>query len=175
MAKEYTSKFREIGVASDSNPSWGLRQDEFLPDLRGIRGVKRFREMSENDSTIGAILSAMTLMIRGTPWRVEDGSEEARDLIEWSLHNLEDNTFQEFISEVLTFLPYGFSLHEIVARPARLHPRGWVTLKKLAARAQWTIDRFDTDKNGNIKGVYQIAAQRSAYIPYSKMLHFRTT
>lgn len=175
MAKEYTSKFREIGVASDSNPSWGLRIDEFLPDLRGIRGVKRFREMSENDSTIGAILSAMTLMIRGTPWRVEDGSEEARDLIEWSLHNLEDNTFQEFISEVLTFLPYGFSLHEIVARPARLHPRGWVTLKKLAARAQWTIDRFDTDKNGDIRGVQQIAAQRSAYIPYGKLLHFRTT
>lgn len=168
-------KFQELGVASDSNPSWGIRADEFLPDLRGLRGIKRYREMSENDSTVGAILSAMTLMVRSTPWRIEDGSQEARDLVEYSLYNLEDATFQEFISEVLTFLPYGFSVHEIVARPARQNANGWVTLRKLAPRAQWTLDRFDADENGNIKGVYQIAAQRSAYIPYSKLLHFRTT
>ena len=175
MAEARVTKFKEIGVASDSNPSWGIRSDEFLPDLRGLRGIKRYREMSENDSTIGAILSAMTLMVRATKWRIEDGSEEARELVEWSLHNLEDATFQEFIAEVLTFLPYGFSIHEVVARPASKHPRGWVTLRKLAARAQWTIDRFDADENGNIKGVYQIAAQRSSFIPYGKLLHFKTT
>lgn len=175
MANEYVTKTKEIGVASDSNPSWGIRADEFLPDLRGLRGIKRYREMAENDSTIGAILAAMTLMVRATKWRIEEGSEEARELVEWSLYNMEDATFQEFIAEVLTFLPYGFSVHEIVARPANKHPKGWVTLRKLAPRAQWTIDRFDADENGNIKGVFQIAAQRSSYIPYSKLLHFRTT
>ena len=170
-----SNRYGEMGVASDSNPSWGLRIDEFLPDLRGTRGVKRYREMAENDATIGALLSAMSLMIRSTPWRVEGGSDEARDLVEWSLHNLEDSSWQETISDILTFLPYGFSLLEIVARPPGRHPKGWVTLKKLASRAQWTIDSFRADANGNLLGVYQVAAQRSTFIPYSRLLHFRTT
>jgi hypothetical protein len=79
-----------------------------------------------------------------------------------------------FLSDVLSFLPYGFSLFEIVAAPPSRHPQGWVTLKKLAPRAQWTIDRFETNRNGDIQGVWQTATTSSGFIPYSKLLHFRT-
>lgn len=169
------NRFTEMGVASDNDPSWGLRQDEFLPDLRGVRGIKRLREMSENDSTIGAILAAMSLMVRSTPWRVEGGSDEARNLVDYSLHHMQEASFQDFIGDVLSFLTYGFSLFEIVARPARQDPNGWVTLKKLAPRAQWTIDRFITDERNDIVAVQQLAAQKGTRIPYGKLLHFRTT
>ena len=178
------SRYQELGVASDYDPRWGLRGDEFLADLRGTRGIKRLREMASNDPIIGAILAAMDLMIRSTPWRFEGGSDEARELVEFSLHNMQDQTFEEFISDVLSFLPFGFSVFEIVARPPRAsalpsdsmaRERGWVTLKKLAPRAQWTVDRFDTNDNGDLLGVWQLSAQKSAYIPYGKMLHFRTT
>ncbi len=170
------SRYATLGVNSDYDPKWGLRQDEFLTDLRGERGVRRLREMSENDPVFGAILSAMDLMIRSTPWRIEGGSEEARELVDDSLHHLEDVTFEMFISDVLSFLPYGFSVFEIVARRPAADPKrkGRVTLKALAPRAQWTIDRFETDRTGKILGVWQLAATGSTYIPYSKMLHFRT-
>jgi hypothetical protein len=168
------SRYAEIGVASDFNPSWGLRADEFLPDMRGERGIKRLREMATNDPIIGAILSAMDLMIRATQVRIEGGSDEARELVDYSLHNMQDQTFEMFISDVLSFLPYGFSLFEIVAAPPSKHPQGWVTLKKLAPRAQWTIDRFETNEYGDILGVWQTATTKSGYIPYSKLLHFRT-
>lgn len=167
-------RYSELGVASDTDPRYGLRQDEFVNDLRGQRGIKRLREMASNDAIIGAILSAMDLMIRSTPVRIEGGTEEARDLIEYSLHNMQGATFEMFISDALSFLPYGFSLFEIVARPPSQHPKGWVTLKKLAPRAQWTIERFESNSNGDILGVYQTATTRSAYIPISKLLHFRT-
>jgi hypothetical protein len=167
-------RYSEIGVSSDYDPSWGIRADEFLPDMRGERGIRRLREMATNDPIIGAILSAMDLMIRATEVRIEGGSDEANELVKYALYNMEDQTFEMFISDVLSFLPYGFSLFEIVAAPPSKHPKGWVTLKKLAPRAQWTIDRFDTTRNGDIKGVYQTSTVHTGFIPYGKLLHFRT-
>lgn len=168
------SRYAELGVASDFDPSWGLRQDEFITDLRGERGIQRLREMATNDPIVGAILSAMDLMIRAVPVRVEGGTDRARELIEYSIHHMPDQTFEMFISDVLSFLPYGFSLFEIVARRPSENPNGWVTLKKLAPRAQWTIDHFETDRNGDVLGVWQTATTRSSYLPYEKLLHFRT-
>ena len=171
---EKASRYATLGVDSDTSPNWGIRLDEFIPDLRGQRGIKRLREMAQNDPIVGAILSAMDLMIRSTPWRVEGGSAQAAELVDYSLHQMEDTTFEMFLSDVLSFLPYGFSLFEIVARPPSGHPNGWVTLRKLAPRAQWTIERFEVDRTGRILGVWQTATTGSSYIPYTKMLHFRT-
>jgi phage gp29-like protein len=168
------SRYATLGVDSDYSPNWGIRQDEFLPDLRGERGIKRLREMAQNDPIVGAILSAMDLMIRSTPWRIEGGSQMGKDLVEYCLHHMEDTTFEMVLSDILSFLPYGFSLFEIVARPPGQHPDGWITLRKLAPRAQWTIERFEVDRTGRILGVWQSATTGSAYIPYSKLLHFRT-
>jgi hypothetical protein len=167
-------RYSEIGVASDYDPRWGLRGDEFLADMRGERGIKRLREMATNDPIIGAILSAMDLMIRATEVRIEGGSDTANELVTYSLYNMQDQSFEDFISDVLSFLPYGFSLFEIVAAPPSKHPQGWVTLKKLAPRAQWTVSHFETTRNGDILGVYQTSTLHSGFIPYSKLLHFRT-
>ena len=168
------SRYATLGVDSDYDPSWGLRQDEFIPDLRGERGIKRLREMATNDPVISAVLSAMDLMIRSTPWRIEGGSTQANELVDYCLHNLEDATFEMFLSDVLSFLPYGFSLFEIIARRPEQHPQGWVTLRRLAPRAQWTIDHFETDRQGRVLGVYQTSTLHNGFIPYSKLLHFRT-
>lgn len=165
-------KFQELGVASDYDPSWGIRQDEFITELRGTQGIKKYREMRENDPVIGAILMAMDMMLRSVQWRVEGGTEKGRDYVESEIYGMEDRTWEEFISDVLSFLPYGFSLFEIVMKR---RADGLIGLKKLAPRAQWTIDRFETNDNGDIKGVWQIAARKNSYIPYSKVLHFRTS
>ena len=168
------SRYTTIGVDSDYSPNWGIRLDEFVPDLRGERGLKRLREMATNDPIVGALLSAMDLMIRSTPWRIEGGSDEANELTTYCLHNLEDATFEMFLSDVLSFLPFGFSVFEVIARRPAQHPRGWVTLRRLAPRAQWTIDRFQVDRQGRIEGVYQTSTLGSGFIPYAKLLHFRT-
>lgn len=164
--------FVELGVASDSDPNWGLRLDDFIPQLRGTQGVRKFREMSENDSLIGAILQSMTMMLRSIEWRVEGGTEEAQEFVRSVMHGMSDKSWEEFIADVLTFLPYGFSLFEMVPRR---DSDGLIRMKKLAGRAQWTIERFEVKENGDIQGVWQTAARRNAYIPYPRLLHFRTT
>lgn len=166
------SRYKELGVASDYNPSWGLRQDEFVTQLRGRQGVKKYREMSENDAVIGAILHSMTMMIRSIEWRVEGESDEANDFVRSVMFGMDDKSWEEFISDVLTMLPYGFSVFEMVPRRDK---DGLIRMKKLAGRSQWTIDRFETNQNGDVLGVWQVAAQKNVFIPYPRLLHFRTT
>lgn len=165
-------RFQELGVSSDSDPRWGLRQDEFITELRGTRGTKKFREMRENDPIVGAILMAMDMMIRAVDWRIEGEDQAGNDFLESVINSMDTATFEEFISDVLSFLPYGFSVFEIVWK--RRPEDGRIGIAKLAPRAQWTIDRFETTDTGEITGVWQMATQKSVFIPYEKVLHFRT-
>ena len=164
--------FTELGVSSDSRPDWGIRQDEFVVQLRGRQGIRKYREMAENDPIVGAILQSMTMMLRSIEWRVEGASDNSAEFVRSVMHGMGDKSWEEFIADVLTMLPYGFSLFEMVPRR---DSDGLIRMKKLAGRAQWTIDRFETRENGDILGVWQVAAQKNVYIPYPKLLHFRTT
>ena len=164
--------FTELGVSSDSRPDWGIRQDEFVVQLRGRQGIRKYREMAENDPIVGAILQSMTMMLRSIEWRVEGASDNSAEFVRSVMHGMGDKSWEEFIADVLTMLPYGFSLFEMVPRR---DSDGLIRMKKLAGRAQWTIDRFETRENGDILGVWQVAAQKNVYIPYPKLLHFRPT
>ncbi len=164
-------KFTELGVATDYDPSYGLRQDEFITQLRGTQGIKKYREMKENDPIVGAILTAMDMMLRAVTWRVEGDDAESREFVESVMHDMDNATWEAFISDALSFLPYGFAVFEIVMKRRK---DGRIGIKKLAPRAQWTIDRFNTTPQGDILGVWQIAAQKNVYLPYKKLLHFRT-
>ena len=57
----------------------GQFYEEFLPELSGMRGIKVFQEMKENDDTVGAILFAIKMMIRQVEWHVEPGGDSAKD------------------------------------------------------------------------------------------------
>lgn len=57
----------------------GVIYEEFLPELRGSRGVEIYREMSENDDVVGAILYAIEMLVRQTDWIVEPGGGTAKD------------------------------------------------------------------------------------------------
>lgn len=176
----------ELGVAGGYNTQGYMKLEEFIPALRGNKAIKKYREMRENDPIIGATLTAMDMLIRAVEWKFE-GTEEAVTFAE-SLFEDMDGTFEDFLSEVLSFLPYGFSFFEVVYKrrmgrspntPTNYskYDDGMIGIRKLAPRAQWTIDRFDVTEAGDILGVYQNAPYTSGmvYIPISKGLLFRTT
>lgn len=195
MAKAPTkaTATRELGAAGNYGRDDQLRPDEFLPKLRGLNATRTFREMKDNDPTIGAILMAFEMLLRAAEFRVDAANEspeaeEAKLFVEQCFDDME-GTVDDFLAEVLTFLPFGFSVFEVVYKtrggrktddPARYSQfdDGRYGIRKLAPRAQWTIDRFLTDENGSITGVRQSALSLklgSVDIPASKMLHFRTS
>lgn len=89
----------------------GIFYEEFLPELRGIRGVRVYEEMSENDDVCGAILFAIKMLIRQASWSVRAASSSAVDkraaeFVESCLHDMQ-STWTDTISEILSFLTYG--------------------------------------------------------------------
>lgn len=184
---------RELGASGNYGMNDQLRPDEFLPKLRGINATRTFREMKDNDPIIGAILMSFEMLMRAAEFRVDAANEtpeaeDAKIFVEQCFEDME-GTVDDFLAEVLTFMPFGFSVFEVVYKtrsgrqsedPARYSQfdDGRYGIRKLAPRAQWTIDRFLTDENGTITGVRQSALSLklgSVDIPASKMLHFRTS
>ena len=91
----------------------GVIYEEFLPELRGSRGVEIYREMSENDDVVGAILYAIEMLVRQTDWIVEPGGgtakdREAAEFVQSCMDDMQ-STWVDTVSEILSFLTYGWS------------------------------------------------------------------
>jgi hypothetical protein len=152
--------------------------------------VRVYKEMSENDSVIGAILFVIDMLIRQVPWRVQAGGsdlkdEEAKVFLESCLLDM-SSTWEDTISEIMSFLIYGFSYHEIVYKRRLGDSRdptkksrftdGRIGWRKMPIRAQETLWRWLFDEGGGIQGMIQLPPPDYQYrtIPIEKALLFRT-
>lgn len=168
----------------------GVIYEEFLPELRGKRGIEVYREMSENDDVVGAILFAIEMLVRQTKWNVEPAGSTAKDreaaeFVESCMNDMQD-TWIDTISEILSFITYGWSYHEIVykrrmgntkdSRTRSKYNDGLIGWKKIPIRAQETLYQWEYDNEDNLLGMTQ---QPPPYfgtftIPIEKALLFRT-
>lgn len=171
------ASFGENGAASGYDPNQGIRTQDSIIELRGAEGMKRLRVMSENDPTVGAILLGITMLTRGARWSfkaADDTSQaqEAADFMQSVMDGME-STFEDFLDDAMTMLIYGFSLFEIVMMR---RSDGFIGLRKLAPRPQWTIDRFDVDDSGStLLGAYQqtFTSRGMVYLPADRLLHMK--
>jgi hypothetical protein len=182
-----------LGVAGDNTRNGQIRADEFLPELRGKKAVRKFREMRENDATIGAVLYAVEQILRDVDLHVKpvDDTPEAKLEAEFVKSVLDDmdHTLDDHVAEALSFLSYGFAWFEVVwkrrvgpeARSDKKRSKyndGRLGVRKIAARAPWTINKFDVDqKTGDVLGIEQSVGLMNGrnYIPVNKSLYYRTT
>lgn len=91
---------------------------EFLRDLQGPAGMKNFNEMRSNSAIAGAILFSAEYLMRRVTVKVKpkDSSLEAKKaahLVETAIFEDLDLTWPDQLSEILTMLPFGFSLLEM--------------------------------------------------------------
>lgn len=182
-----------LGVAGQNTRHGQIRADEFLPELRGKKAVRKFREMRDNDSTIGAVMYAVEQILRDVEIKVKpvNDSEEAKreaQFVEEVLHDM-DHTLDDHISEALSYLSYGFAWFEVVYK-RRVGPTsrsdkkkskytdGRMGIRKIASRAPWTVSKFDVDQQtGDVLGMQQDVGgmNNNNFIPISKSLYYRTT
>ena len=182
-----------LGVAGDNTRTGQIRADEFIPELRGKNAIRKYREMRDNDSTIGAVMYAAEQVLRDVKLKVEpaNDTEEAKreaDFVE-SIFDDMDHSLDDHIAESLSSLSYGFAWFEVVYKrrvgPTKRSPKknskytdGRMGVRKIVCRAPWTISRFDVeDKSGDVLGIYQDVGYGSGkhYIPATKSLYYRTT
>jgi hypothetical protein len=168
----------------------GYIEEEFLQQLKWPNATKVYKEMADNDPVVGAMLFAVEMLIRGVKWKCEPASKSAEDVaraefLASCLHDME-KPWSEVINDILSFIPFGFSVHEVIYKK-RMGPRnpnkklrsrysdgkwGW---RKLPTRAQESIQRWEFDEEGDLTGCWQLAVNqpRGVFIPEERFLLFR--
>jgi len=185
--KKEEPEFMELGL-SGLNRQSGYVFEEFLKELHGSKGVQIFKEMRDNDSTVGAVLFAIEMLIRQVDWRIEAASDSAADegaeeFLNQCLFEDMDCAWDETLSEILSMLPFGWAYHEIVYKrrqgpggdsPSKFND-GRVGWKKLPLRAQETLFNWEFNDDGSLKAMVQQAPPdyRMRTIPVEKSLLFR--
>ena len=182
-----------LGVAGDNTHNGQIRADEFLPELRGSKSIRKYREMRDNDATIGAVMYAVEQILRDVDLNVKpvDDTPAAKveaDFVTSVLDDM-DHTLDDHVAEALSYLSYGFGWFEVVykrrvgpsERSDKKHSKytdGRLGIKKIAARAPWTINKFDVNqKTGEVLGIEQSVGLMNGrnYIPVNKSVYYRTT
>ena len=147
--------------------------------------------MADNDSTIGAILYAIEMLMRQCEFHIQPASldkadVEAAEFVESCLDDME-RTWADTLSEILSFLTFGWSYHEIVYKrrsgktsnpmTRSKFSDGLIGWRKLPIRAQDTLWGWDyQDGTDDLLGMIQSPPPDYGQItiPLDKALHFRT-
>ena len=192
-AKASSTDFMEVGSSGLHQNAGVIRQD-FLRQLQGKQAFAAYSEMADNDPVIGAMLQAIEMLIRGVDWSVEPAEEnneaatKEAEFIGECITDMSDS-WHDTLASIISFLVHGYSYHELVYKYRRGYtndPRtrskyndGRIAWRKLPARSQETIERWELDENGGIQGAYQRDTSAPnkglVFIPIAKALLFRTT
>ncbi|MDQ4119892.1 MAG: hypothetical protein M3209_00310 [Acidobacteriota bacterium] len=186
-----TSTFTEFGVTG--LPIYAGRVfDEPLRSLTADKWRRAVREMTSNDAVISSMLFAIEMLARQVTWNFEpaDESNDAHKEAEFfrqCLFEDQTHTWQETNSEILSFLPWGWSyLEECYKRRSgesrdktknSRYSDGRIGWRKWAIRAQESLDSWDFDEFGEVTAMVQYAPPdyKLLTVPIEKALHFRTS
>lgn len=146
---------------------------------RDVR-LDRYEKMEKTDSACKALFSVITLPIRSVKWWVEpasDANEDKKiaDSITWNLNEGMTHGWDQHLQECLTCVSRGFSVFEKVFETTDAEEfTGEIKWRKLAFRAQRTIDEWRLDKSGGLESVRQFFTEGDlrvdVEIPVEKLL-----
>lgn len=171
----------------------GILDEEFLTELRGQRGHRVIREMRDNEPTIGGLLFAIEMSMRSVDRHVRpaiEGDPDALAAAQFVESCFEDmsQSWEDTLVEILSMLPHGFSVHELVYKrrsgyvpdspgQSSRFDDGLIGWRKIPIRSQDTIERWEYDDEGGLNAVVQSdpSGGGTAIIPIEKLLLFRTT
>lgn len=148
--------------------------------------------MQANSPVVGASLFAIDMLMRQVQWHVEPADEtdpKAVEVAEFVNECRTDmsHTWEDFLSEVFSFVPYGWSYHEIVYKlrngptaPAAQAASskfadGKIGWRKIPIRAQSSRLEWMFDPHGGIRGMVQLSPPtfQRVELPIEKCLLFR--
>jgi hypothetical protein len=150
----------------------GRIQEDFLREMRGIEGYKRFQEMRLNSPVVGSLLLAIRMPILSMEWTfaADDENDPRLEIANASLENM-SYSIKDHITEALSFLPFGYYPFEIVYERGE---DGRMLWHKFAPRGQDTVTRWQFSDNGSIEGFYQrVNYTQEVFIPIEKTLLYR--
>lgn len=178
VVKNPRGSMKEAGVYG-LKQSAGYVQEEYLNELRGSRGAKFYREMSDNSPVVGGLLLGYREVAAHLDWRIEEPEDAtgndvaATEFIRDAFEDME-HSFEAFLGQALSELTFGWALHEVVYKKRDDGRLGW---DKFPIRAQESLDHWEFGKHGSIEAMIQSdpVTGEQYRIPLKKALLFRTS
>lgn len=171
-----TALMSEIGGAGLKRSS-GYVQEEFLRELSGAAGMRRYREMRDNDPCVGAMLYLITRLLQRLTWEIHPADETSSD----------DQAAAEFIAESFDRMNLPWS--DVFAEAAQQFVFGWALAELVYARdgkgiiwdtwafrAQESLSEwvFDPETDRAMAMVQRLWTDHNPRtIPLAKCIHFR--
>ena len=147
-----TASYGDSGIMRNNG---AFTQDEILDSLKFPRGMFVYREMADNDPTVGAMMFAIQQLMRTVKFssKAFDKSPKAEEYathLETCLHDLE-KPFHDYVSEFMTMLVFGFSLNaiEMKKRQGQVHDPKF---KSKYSDGKWGFRGFPTRSQESIQG-----------------------
>ncbi len=156
-----------LGAGGPSS-SLGQIAEEAESKLKGTAKYTEFQKMSDTDSVCGGILLAITGILQNITWKVDN---DPYGILEESLDNV---GWYDMITDIVSYLTYGFSLFE---GTLKLNKRKKYVWKALEGRPQTSVKRWVFDRRNRPIAFVQKrpSDKREVEIPLVRCLHFRTT
>lgn len=146
-----------VPLGSTGIRNWsGYIQEDYLHFLNGRQAADIFDKMRRSDTKVKKVLKAVTDPIIAANWEVlhkEDTPDAIlqKEFIEHILFKdmADDADFYQVLREMLTFMTFGKSVHEVIHKTVIGHKKfgDYIGIRRLAFRSARTIERFNLNKD----------------------------
>lgn len=173
--KKAKSPTKEQGVSGTELIGGYIVTDEADARLTGQNRYRTAADILANVSIVAASTRFFLNLLAKPKWNVEpvDDSQQAKNHAEFveSVINDLDVSWARVVRRSGLFRFHGFGIQEWTAKK---RPDGMIGFKSIEPRPQHTIERWDVDDNGNIKGVWQRSpvSGRELFIERDKFVYF---
>jgi len=164
----------EVGTTAAFTTSGYLVSTERNVNLRGRERYVTFSNLLANVAIVAAGTRAYLNLASGAEWNIEPADEsraaqEVADLVENAIHDMA-RPWKRVVRRAAAYRFYGFVVLEWVAENK---PDGTIGFFDVASRPQSTIERWDLDANGRVRGCTQRIPSSSVevFLPRSKIVH----
>lgn len=151
-----------------------IQSNETNPSLQGKHRWRTAADILSNISIVAASTRYMLNLIARPNWRFEpaDKSAEAKQLAEFAEDIISDiqGSWTSTVRRMALYRYHGFGLHEWQAKQ---RDDGRIGIDRIAVRPCHTIDRWDIEETGDIKGVMQTRPVdgKEIYLPRGKTIY----
>ncbi len=179
------------GLKRSSVDGYGTIDEEWHRELQGSSGAKMYREIADNNATVGAVLFTCDSFTRQLEFEVDAAddspqAEEAKEFFETVLADL-DQSFSNLIGEIVKgVIVYGWAAFEPIykmrqgmkkdKRKSSNYDDNRIGVQSLAPRSQDSLYGWEFTEEGYVKGMYQLAGPtyEVKLIPVDKLFLFRS-
>lgn len=169
------SPFTSIGAPGTAIFGGFIVESERDPRLTGRQKFTTYSNMLANTSIVAAGVRFFLNLVSKAGWKVEpaeDSGEKGEEIAELVEDIMADMTtpWHRVVRRAAMYRFYGFSLQEWTMKRRE---DGVVGYQDIEPRPQLTIERWDTDESGTVRGVVQRSpqTQRELYLPRGKLVY----